>query len=546
MITTADAVHRGREAFERPAWSDAYEQLSAADRESGLGPEDLERLATAAHLIGRYGESPDLLMRAHSGFRDRGDVVRAARSAFFTGLFLVDGGELARGRGWIARAHRLLDDVDHDCVEQGYLLLPDALASFGEGDIAGAHAIYERAGKIGERFGDADLIALSREGQGEALIKLGKIDEGMALLDEVMVAVTTGEVSPLIARSIYCGAIPACQEIFDLRRAQEWTSAMTRWCESQPDLVPDRGQCLVYRAEVMQRHGAWADAFEEARRACDLLFGLPGQAGIGAAHYQQGELLRLQGEYAKAKEAYVEAANCGHEPLPGLALLRLAQGEVDVAVAAIRRAIEESQDRISRSKLLPACVEILLAAGDVQGARAAADDLAQIASDVDAPLLQAVSGHAMGAVLLAEDDPRVALDSLRRAWEIFRDLEAPYDAARVRVRIGVACRALDDDESADLEIDAARGVFRELGAKPDLALAEKLHQRAVPHGGGGLTTRELEVLGLVAAGKTNRAIAAELFISEKTVARHVSNIFNKLGVSTRAEATAYAYQHELV
>lgn len=545
-MATADALDGGRESFERQAWSDAYEQLSAADQQGRLDPEDLERLATAAHLIGRYGESPDLFLRAHNAYRDGGDTVRAARSAFFVGLFLVDGGELARGRGWIARAQRLLDDGEHDCVEQGYVLLPDALDRLAEGDVTTAHAIYGRALKIGERFGDPDLIALSREGQGEALIRLGEIEEGVAQLDEVMVAVTAGELSPLVAGSIYCGVIPVCREIFDLRRAQEWTSAMTHWCESQPDLVPDRGLCLVYRAEVMQLHGAWVEAFEEARRACELLSGLPGQSGIGAAYYQQGELRRLQGDYANAEEAYRRASKWGHEPQPGLALLRLAQGEVDVAQAAIRRAMEESQDPMSRSKLLPACVEILLASGDVDGARAAADDLAQLAAELDAALLDAVSGHAAGAVLLAEGDPRAALDWLRGAWGILQDLEAPYEAARVRVLIGLACRALGDDDTAELELDAARAVFQQLGAGPDLARVKDLSRKAASKPAGGLTGREVQVLTLVATGKSNREIATTLTISEHTVRRHLQNIFAKVGVSSRAEATAYAYQHDLV
>jgi DNA-binding CsgD family transcriptional regulator len=544
-MTRADTLDRGRESFGRQAWADAYAQLFAADHEWPLGPEDLERLAVAAFLVGRDAESAEAWERAHHECLRLGDAARAARCAFWLAVELLNRGERARAGGWLARAQRLIDEGHLDCVERGYLLVPVGLRSIAEGDLAAAYTTFGKAAEIGERFSDRDLVVFGRHGQGRVLVRTGKIAEGLALLDETMIAVTAGEVSPVLTGMVYCGVIEICHEIFDLRRAQEWTAALTGWCVAQPDLVPYRGQCLVHRSQIMQLHGAWQDAMDEARRASERLSTPPGQP-LGMAFYQQGELHRLRGEFGQAEAAYRQASQAGHTPQPGLALLRLAQGRVDAARAGIRRLMEEVHDRVTRSTVLAAHVEIMLAVHDLGAARAAVDELSKLAAGIDTPFLHALSAQAIGAVLLAEGNSRAAMEALRQAWRAWQELQAPYEAARTRVLMGLACREQGDEDGAELELEAAHRVFQQLGAGPDLAQVEEFSSASAHEDVGGLTARELQVLALVAAGKTNREIAMVLVISEYTVRRHLQNVFAKLGVSSRAAATTYAFQHQLV
>jgi DNA-binding NarL/FixJ family response regulator len=527
------------------SWSEAYTQLSAAEDASPLEVADLEQLAVAAFLVGRDADSTGAWERAHYACVRDGDAPRAARCAFWLAFGLLNRGELAHGRGWLVRARRLLDERRDDCAEQGYLLVPAAIETFSAGDYAAAHSAFESAATIGDRFKDQDLTTLARTGQGRSLIRQGRIAEGTAFLDEVMVTITSGDVSPILIGATYCSVMDACREIFDVRRAREWTTALSRWCAAQPDLVPYRGQCLVYRAEIMQLQGAWDDAADETERACQWLSHPPDPAA-GQAFYRQAELYRLRGEFARAEQAYREASHFGQDPQPGLALMRLAQGQLDAAEAATRRAVDEARDPLTRAKVLGAHVEIMLAVGDVTAARAAADELTSIAAALDAPYLRAAAAHTTGGTLLTEGDARAAVQALRRAWTAWQELEAPYEAARVRVLIGLAYRALGDRDTAAMELDAARWIFRQLGALPDALRVETLIRGAPTTAAGGLTLREVEVLRLVAAGRTNRAIADDLVLSERTVDRHVSNIFAKLGLSSRAAASAFAVEHDIV
>ena len=471
-MTTGETLDRGRESYRRHQWTDVYEELSTTDRETPLDPEDLERLATSAYLIGKDADSTDLWARAHQEFLTRGDPARAARSALWLAFGLVARGHMAPAGGWLARAERVLDSGG-DCAEQGFLLALNAIPIMFGGDPATAHAMFEKAAGIGDRFGDANVATLGRMGQGDCRIRLGEPAQGMKLLDEVMVAVTAGEVSPLLTGLVYCAVISACHATFDLRRAQEWTEALKRWCDSQAGLVAYRGVCLVHRAEILQLKGAWPSAADEVRQACERLSEPPGHASVGVAFYVRGDLHRLRGEFAEAEEAYRQASQLGRKPDPGLAQLRLAQGQVEVAAAAIRRVAGEAGDRRVRSRILPAYVEILLAAGDVAAAGAGVEELAEIARDLDSPFLRSLSAQAKGAVLLAEGDARNALTSLREAAAGWRDLEVPYEAARVHVLVGLACRRLRDEETAKMELDAARRIFQELGARPDLDQVEQ-------------------------------------------------------------------------
>jgi DNA-binding CsgD family transcriptional regulator/tetratricopeptide (TPR) repeat protein len=538
-------LERGRRAYAARAWGDAYESLSRADQALPLGAEDVELLATSAYMLGRDDEWMSLLERAHHVYVDAGEARRAASCAGWIGTNLALRGEVGGATGWFARAQRLLDIYARDCPERGWMLLPVMFQHEAGGDFAAAAATAAAAAAIGQRFGDADLFALAVSSQGYMLNKQGQVKEGLALLDEAMVAVTTGELSPIPAGLVYCGVILACQEVYELGRAREWTAALTRWCADQSDLVAFTGRCLVHRAEIMQLDGAWPDALEEARRAA-LRFAETMNPAAGLAFYRQGELLRLQGELEAAEEAYREASRRGWEPQPGLAQLRLAQGRADLAAAAIRRAAGEVSQPLKRAGLLASSVEIMLAIGDLEQARGACRELGEIAESYESRMLTAMVEQAGGAVGLAGGDAQSALVSLRRAWQLWHDLEAPYEAARVRVLVGQACRLLGDDDTAAMELEAARTVFEQLGAAPDLAHLDSLIRPAESRDRHGLTPRELEVLRLVAAGRSNREIASELVISEHTVARHVQNIFAKLHVSSRAAAGAFAFEHDLV
>lgn len=538
------ALETGREQHARQEWGEAYAALRDADSAGELDAADLARLAISAYLSGHDAEACDAWARAHRAHTAAAEVVAAMRCAVWLGAVHLMLGQPGHAHGWLARVRNAAAGSDAGSLAAGYVEQAAGLEALFSGDPAAAVGPLDAGARAGQRHGDADLAALGRLGCGQALIMTGRVAEGVPMLDEAMVAVSAGEVSPVAAGLIYCAVIEMCREVFELRRAQEWTAALTDWCAAQPSIVPYRGQCLVHRAELSQLRGAWTAASAEAEEATQRLRAPPHPA-LGAALYQQAELHRLRGERRAAELAYRQASDAGHGAQPGLALLRLAQGRIATAATAISRALAEPRLPADRARLLAARVEILLAGHDVDGARAAADELGEISGALASPpLLAAAANDATGAVLLAAGEPHAALPPLREAWTIWHELDAPYHAACTRVQSALACRRLGDDDTATMELDAARQVFARLGAAPDVARVDAL--RGGRGGPSGLTAREIEVLGLIAKGGTNREIAAALVISEKTVARHVHNILTKLGVASRAAATGVAYEHGLM
>jgi DNA-binding CsgD family transcriptional regulator/predicted negative regulator of RcsB-dependent stress response len=546
-VSVVDELQRGREAYANQAWLDAYDALSRADAESSLAAADVELLATSAALVGERDGHHSLLERLHKLRLDAGETELAAKAAVLLGLNLAIAGEMGPAMGWFGRAERLAGQAGEDSVVPGYLLLPVSFQHMSSGDFEGAHDAASDAAAIAERFGEHDLFAIATHIAGSTLIKQGRVDEGLNLLDEAMVAVTSGQVSPFFAGAVYCGVIAACEEAFEPRRAQEWTNALTRWCDAQPQLVSFTGRCLAHRAGIKQLRGAWADALDEAvlaRERCEQAMNRP---AAGQAYYQQAELHRLRGHYAAAGAAYRDASRYGREPQPGLALLRVAQGEAEAAAASLRRALAETAEPLQRAVLLPAYVEVALVQDQVDDAASASAELDEIEARHGRPMLRAIAAQVRGSVELARGEPQAALRSLRTAWQVWEELDAPYEGGRVRLLVGLACRALGDEDGAALELQAARAAFDAVGAEPDVRRVDSLSGRAQKTGGSsGLSARELEVLRLLASGRTNRAIAAELVVSEHTVARHVQNIFRKLGVSSRTAATAFAFEHDLV
>lgn len=546
-----------RAVIEPRDWAQTYRELSTTDAARTCN--DLERLAVAAYLTGHDDASTDAWTRVHNECLRTGDLPRAVRSSFWLALTLLNRGDFALGSGWLARGQRVLGGGAADSAEAALLLALVSRLELKSGNVPKAAEIAARAMAIADRFEDRDAKAFSRLGVGLALSRKGDVAGAMSLLDEAMLAVTLGEVNPIAAGTLYCAMIEACHHAFDFERARQWTDALSQWCSEQPALVAFRGRCLVYRVEILRTSGAWPEAMQEAQRTCRWLSGLPGTLNeprsdalppfkypIGPAFYELGELHRLRGEFERAEAAYRAASTHGKTPEPGLALLRMAQGKVKTAVKRIHQLLATTRQLPARVEVLGASVEIMLAAGDVAAAREAAEELERMGTQLDARMLRALASHAMGALLLAEKQPAAAISRLREAWMQWQALEAPHASARARVLMALAHRADGDEEAAQMELEAARRVFQRLAAMPDLAHVDDI----ISLGGQGsrqrLTRRELEIIELIASGKTNRGIAGMLSISERTVDRHVSNILTKLGVSSRSAATAYAYKHRLI
>ncbi|MEV5966467.1 LuxR C-terminal-related transcriptional regulator [Kribbella sp. NPDC051952] len=518
--------------MEQRDWPAEYATLTAADRQAPLDPADLDRLAVAAFVLGHDDEVTALRERAHEEHLARGDVVRAIRSGFWLGFHLQKQGELARAAGWQTRIGRLVPADNPELT--GLIAIADAALLMNSGDAAAALPAFEQHSASATEPDTMVLVAL---GRGSCLAMLGRGPEAVQALDEAMVHVTASRVGPEVAGMAYCSVIALCLDLYDIRRAQEWTQALTGWCDEQSGLVPYRGACLVHRAQILQLRGAWTEAAGAAEDACRRL-----SAGtVGSAWYRLGEVERRRGHYEAAERAYQTAARDGMDVQPGLALLRAAQGNPDAGIAGVERALAEDPFSPNRPMLLAARVELAITCEDRESARKASAELSELAR-TDAPYLQALAAYSEGAARIACGDPQGAIPSLRRAWTLWQRLEMPYEGAQTRLLVGQACRALGDVDAEQMELDGARVVFERLGAVQELTALDQL---ARPFDGTGLTPRELEVLRVLATGATNRGIADQLFLSERTVARHVSNIFAKLRVSSRSAATAWAYQHKL-
>ncbi|MFB8081386.1 MULTISPECIES: LuxR C-terminal-related transcriptional regulator [unclassified Streptomyces] len=593
--TTTDPVGRARDAAARESWAEAYQLLHAHDRHPsrGLTADDLSVLADAAWWSGHVDESVTARLRAHAAYLAADDHRGAGLASWWLYYEYAGLGRPAAAAGWLHRARHHLEDLP-DCPEQCFLEMTAAEEASARGDHGTALAATRRMTALALACGSPDLLALSRQAESRALLAAGRRTEGLALLDDAMCAVSAGELSGMVTGWLYCLALTQCMEAADFARAVEWTNAAMEWCappwtgrppdedpteaatatatatgpmitaseESAagtaplPMTVPSgenpfRGVCRAHRVEVLDLLGAWALAEAEARQACrevpvDCL------ESAAAAYYAAGDVQRRQGRLEAAAVSYGHAHELGRIPQPGLALLRLAQGRADAAVAGVDLALacrsDPDHDVLGRARLLAARTEVALAVRDLPGAARAAADLDALAgaADGDVPLLRALADTALGSVALAEKRPG-ALLPLRRALAGWLELRVPYEAAQVRMLLAAACRDAGDEEAARLELGTARAVFERLGAVPDARRAAALvgggSRRRLP---GGLTAREAEVLRLVAAGGTNKDIARALVISEHTVARHLNNIFAKLGVGSRASATAYAYAHGLV
>ncbi len=534
-----DDLARAREAYERREWVTAYETLSETD---DLEAEDFFRLAIAANLVGRTNDCIQALQRAYQAHLDRGEVLGAVRSAGWLASVLLHHGEVAVGNGWIGRCQRLLEDVEEDVVERGLVLILVMFRHIFTGDFEEGLRLSREVTEYGRRFHDPDLVANGLNAQGRMLMYAGHVPEGLALLDEAMIGVATGEVSPIFAGEIYCSMIEACQEVSDFGRAAQWTSALTAWVDAQPGLVRFTGQCAVHRGQIMRARGAFAEAVEEFRRATEryVTAGTPAPAGLAMA--ECGEVLRILGDLTSSEAAYDEAVGFGYEAQPGRSLLWLDRGRAAAAQAAIHRLLSEQMTQVHRSQLLPGAAEVLLAAGEHDRAGEVADELAELAGSFGCTPLRAMAAYARGRVLLATDRADAAVPELRKALADWRSLESPYEAARARFALGCALRELGDDETGTREVAEARSAFAKLGAVPAERAAARLLGTEHP---AGLTDREVEVLRLVARGSSNPEIAASLVLSEKTVARHLSNIFTKLGVGSRTAAAAFAFENGL-
>lgn len=524
------------------SWSQAHRALSTADP-GALAIADLERLAEAAFWLGRPRESISARQKVYARFREIGDEVGAARTAWLLFHNHFDLDQTAVAGGWLKRARRHAANATGR-VEPGYVRLADSCWALHQGDADAAVEAGHDAIHIAQRFGDRDLEVLGLAVQARALMARGEVAEGVAQLDEAMAGVLGDELTPFATGWVYCLLLFTCQELGDVRRASEWTELAVRWCEQRGYDSWYPGLCRLHQCEVKSLRGDWSAAESEALKAAEELAPF-GDYLIADGQYLVGEIRRRKGDYAGAAAAFRRAHEHGRDPQPGLALLQLAQGNTEVAAVALRVALAaEAGTPLRRGRLLAAYVRTELHRGKVDSAAEPAAELSALAGTTGSLLLRALADLANGAVSLARGDAAAALPLLRNACAICRELSCPYEAAETRVLVGVASAELGDAATARMELEAAKTAFERLGATPDIARVDALLIGGSP-APDGLTSREVQVLRLVAAGLSNREIAVRLFISEHTVARHLSNIFRKLAVTSRAAATSYAYEHHL-
>jgi DNA-binding CsgD family transcriptional regulator/tetratricopeptide (TPR) repeat protein len=519
-----------------------YDTFSTLDSAEPLTPPDLELFATAAYMLGKVTEMLATQERAYHAYIEVGEPLLAARTALWLATNLASRGKIPQASGWVEVSERLLQSAPEDCVERGYLLMPRMLRHVMADELEDVVEVGGRAADIGRRFGDLDLTALTAQTQARALLRLSRTAEGLRLLDEVMISVTGSRLSPMVTGLVYCSVLEGCYETHAIKRAAVWTQSLTDWCGEQPDLVAFNDQCLAHRSEILRLQGSWIEAEEEAHRA--------GMAGArfqiaAQAHYQIGEIKRMRGDLAAAEQTYRQVSHDGGDPMPGIALLRLAQGNADAAFTTISDALAEATDPFVRIQLLPAVVEIAIGADHIPEATEATRELSEAADATGTEVHLGWAEHAEGRVALAEKRITQAIVHLRRAKAIWQDLSMLYDLARTRVDLGRALRARGGAEAADLEYEAARAVFVELGAAPDVRAIDEVVQRSRSKSPAELTDREVEVLQLLLSGATNRSMAASLVLSERTIDRHVSNIFTKIGVTSRSAATAWAFKNGL-
>jgi DNA-binding CsgD family transcriptional regulator len=449
-------------------------------------------------------------------------------------------GEVGLGSGWLQRAAKHAEETPPDCVQRGYLFLPQAYMLRGKGAYDSAIEVADKAIAFGENGDEPDLIALAGSIKGGILFRLGRIDEGYIPIDEAMLLANSQRLSPVVCGVVYCEIVASCCRVLEMVRAREWTAILNDWCRRNPQARAFQGVCRVHRAEVLQLEGNWNEAFAEAERAGHGLKGTTEQTAMANAAYRRGEILRLRGSFGVSEAEYRQAGNMGIDPQPGFALLRLAQGRHDEAAAMIRRALETAADMPRKTALLPAGVEILIACGDLDTTESLCAEMTEIAELCATEILARVADQASGSLAMARGEYADAVAAMSRARRYWSEFGAPYLVARLRVDIARCCEKLGDVQSAEMELDAAEKLFRGLGAEPDLARIAKSRTATPSSGADNLTAREREVLSLMAQGGTNREIAGELGLSPKTVNRHVENIFDKFGVSSRAAAVAKA------